>query len=187
MTTASATRSFPAPPRPTPGAGRRPPPPAAPDAAVETALDAIRKEGLTGRQLRVARRLAQRHNLPATSIMTPSACCARPGRSVPAFLHAGTCRLDPTVADAPPAPPPLPPSGSRALTPLPGDGVKLPQTVKPIQLPSTEQRAEVNHAAEILKMQQEIARRRKKKLILLAARMMVFVACPRFWRPGISA
>ncbi len=56
--------------------------------------------------------------------------------------------------------------------------MKLPQTVKPIQLPSTEQRAEVNHAAEILKMQQEIARRRKKKLVLLAARMMVFVGLP---------
>ncbi|WP_293574562.1 hypothetical protein [Phaeobacter sp.] len=32
-----------------------------------TDLDAIRKEGLTGRQLRIARRLAQKHNLPATS------------------------------------------------------------------------------------------------------------------------
>ncbi|MFD1809060.1 hypothetical protein ACFSHQ_16020 [Gemmobacter lanyuensis] len=30
-------------------------------------LDAIRREGLTGRQLRLARRLAQKHNLPATS------------------------------------------------------------------------------------------------------------------------
>ncbi|MEZ5797244.1 MAG: hypothetical protein R3D63_07090 [Paracoccaceae bacterium] len=40
---------------------------AAPTPAEEAALDAIRKEGLTGRQLRVARRLAQRHNLPATS------------------------------------------------------------------------------------------------------------------------
>ena len=30
-------------------------------------IDEIRKEGLTGRQLRMARRTAQRHDLPATS------------------------------------------------------------------------------------------------------------------------
>ena len=32
-----------------------------------TNIDEIRKEGLTGRQLRMARRTAQRHDLPATS------------------------------------------------------------------------------------------------------------------------
>ena len=32
-----------------------------------TDIDEIRKEGLTGRQLRMARRTAQRHDLPATS------------------------------------------------------------------------------------------------------------------------
>ena len=41
--------------------------PAPASAETDAQLDAIRKEGLTGRQLRVARRLAQRHNLPATS------------------------------------------------------------------------------------------------------------------------
>ncbi|MBV1896769.1 MAG: capsule biosynthesis protein, partial [Rhodobacteraceae bacterium] len=35
--------------------------------AGETDIDAIRREGLTGRQLRMARRVAQKHNLPATS------------------------------------------------------------------------------------------------------------------------
>ena len=33
----------------------------------EQDMDAIRKEGLTGRQLRMARRVAQKHGLPATS------------------------------------------------------------------------------------------------------------------------
>ena len=32
-----------------------------------TEVDGIRREGLTGRQLRLARRLAQKHGLPATS------------------------------------------------------------------------------------------------------------------------
>ena len=33
----------------------------------QTEIDAIRREGLTGRQLRLARRVAQKHDLPATS------------------------------------------------------------------------------------------------------------------------
>ena len=35
--------------------------------AAETDIDAIRKEGLTGRQLRMARRMAQKHNITAVS------------------------------------------------------------------------------------------------------------------------
>ena len=41
-----------------------------------------------------------------------------------------------------------PPSGagrSRALAVTPGDGQSLPQTIKPIQVPSTEMRAEQSH------------------------------------------
>lgn len=73
---------------------------------------------------------------------------------------------------------PLSPPGSRALTALPGDGVRLPQNVQPIRLPTPDQRAEVNQAAEILRMQQDIARRRRRKLALLFARMFVFVLLP---------
>jgi len=145
---------------------------------VEGQLEAIRKEGLTGRQLRMARRLAQRHNLPATSDFDAVRLLRQAG--VDPFQRASMLDMvtaEPETAPGqPPSPPP--PGSSRALTPLPGDGVRLPQTVRPIQLPSTEQRIEVNHAAEILKMQQEIARRRKKKLALLAARMLVFVGLP---------
>jgi capsular polysaccharide transport system permease protein len=147
----------------------------------ESALDAIRQEGLTGRQLRVARRLAQRHNLPATSDYDAVRLLRQAGidpfqRS--SMLEMVTPEDEALLGPDGAPPPPLPPSTGRALTPLPGDGVKLPQTIKPIQLPSTEQRAEVNHAAEILKMQQEIARRRKKKVALLFARLFVFVGLP---------
>ncbi len=153
------------------------PAPATLDATQETALEAIRKEGLTGRQLRVARRLAQRHNLPATSDYDAVRLLRQAGvdpfqRSSMLELVAPETAAGGGGSDQPPA------TTGRALTPLPGDGVKLPQTIKPIQVPSTEQRAEVNHAAEILKMQQEIARRRKRKLALLAARMFVFVGLP---------
>jgi len=127
--------------------------------------------------LRVARRLAQRHNLPATSDYDAVRLLRQAGvdpfqRSSMLELVAPETAAGGGGSDQPPA------TTGRALTPLPGDGVKLPQTIKPIQVPSTEQRAEVNHAAEILKMQQEIARRRKRKLALLAARMFVFVLLP---------
>lgn len=160
----------------------------------EAEIEAIRKEGLTGRQLRTARRIATRHNLPATSDHDAVRLLRAAGidpfqRSSMLDLVMPEGARTPAAAAAPaPAPaggpaggPPPPPAGAppgRALTPLPGDGVKLPQTVKPIQLPSTEQRAETNHAAEILKMQRDIARRRRKKLVLLAARMFVFVFLP---------
>ena len=156
-----------------------PVPAALPD-PVQSTLEAIRKEGLTGRQLRTARRIAQRHNLPATSDYDAVRLLRQAG--VDPFQRSSMLEL--VTPEAAPGgdgaglpPPPVAPTG-RALTPLPGDGVRLPQTIKPIQVPSTEQRAEVNHAAEILKMQQDIARRRKKKLALLVARMSVFIGLP---------
>lgn len=162
-------------------------PPAEPGALreadpVEAALEAIRREGLTGRQLRTARRIAQRHNLPATSDHDAVRLLREAG--IDPFQRASMLELvtaEPqTQADGGGQMPPQPPGSGRALTPLPGDGVRLPQTVKPIQLPSTEQRAEVNHAAEILKMQRDIAKRRRRRLALLSARMFVFIFLPTF-------
>ena len=55
-------------------------------------IEAIRHEGLTGRQLRMARRLAQKHGLPATSDFDAVRLLAqRRDRPVPAFGAAGTC------------------------------------------------------------------------------------------------
>ncbi|MGL5009491.1 MAG: capsule biosynthesis protein, partial [Paracoccaceae bacterium] len=53
-------------PAPFPTAAKAAPSSASP-AAPDTEIDAIRREGLTGRQLRLARRMAQLHGLPATS------------------------------------------------------------------------------------------------------------------------
>ena len=53
-----------------------------------------------------------------------------------------------------------PTTGNRALAPVPGDGVRLPQTIKPIQVPSTEVRAEQSHAADIMRIQRDLAKRR---------------------------
>ncbi len=151
-----------------------------PDEDVE-AIAAIAAEGLTGRQLRRARMVAEKHKVVAKSDYEAIYLLRRAG--IDPFSR--TSMLDMVSSGADPAPEEqpaasAPPQQGRALTALPGDVVRLPQKTQPIKVPSTEQRAEVNQAAEILRMQQDIARRRRRKLALLAARMFVFVFLPTF-------
>lgn len=137
----------------------------------EEAIAAIRREGLTGRQLRMARRVAQKNNLPATSDFDAVRLLRKAG--IDPFqrnnmLDLVTSEVKPSDAD-----------GSRALTALPeGDGLKLPQTIKPVQVPSAEMRAEQNHAADILRIQRDLSRRRRRKSLLLIARLCAFVLLP---------
>lgn len=149
------------------------PPPGSPDAA-PAEIDAIRREGLTGRQLRMARRLAQRHNLPATSDFDAVRLLRAQG--IDPFQTNSVLEL---VTAAGGGQPPQPPGDGRALALTPGGkGIQLPQTIKPAQLPSTELRTEQAHLAEVIKIQQDIARRRRRRSILLAARLFVFVGLP---------
>ncbi|MFZ9198979.1 MAG: capsule biosynthesis protein [Paracoccaceae bacterium] len=145
--------------------------PGSPEAA-PTEIDAIRREGLTGRQLRMARRLAQQHGLPATSDF--DAVRLLRARGIDPFQTNAVLELvggAGAVAGGQ--------EGSRALTVTPGgDGVRLPQTMKPAQLPSTETRAEQAHLAEVMKIQRDMARRRRRKSVLLFARLSVFVLLP---------
>jgi capsular polysaccharide transport system permease protein len=140
------------------------------EAASEADLATIRREGLTGRQLRLARRIAQKNNLPATSDFDAVRLLRKAG--IDPFQR--NSMLDLVMAEGGVAD-----DRSRALTAQPdGDGVRLPQTIKPIQVPSTEMRAEQNHAADILKMQRDIARRRRRRSALLGIRLMFFVLLP---------
>ena len=135
-------------------------------------IDLIRREGLTGRQLRMARRLAQKHGLPATSDFDAVRLLRNAG--IDPFQANSVLELVSSANGDQ-----LPPTGSRALTVTPGgDGVQLPKTIKPIQVPSTELRAEQAHIAEVMKIQRDIAARRRKKSFLLAARLFVFVLLP---------
>ncbi len=144
------------------GPGNFPTAATTPIAPPDSAIDAIRREGLTGRQLRLARRMAQLNGLPATSDFDAIRLLRLQG--IDPF---GKAPAD--VVDAPVA---------RAVTPAPSDVIQLPQTVKPIQVPSTEVRAETNHAADILRIQQDIMRRRRRRSLLLMVRLAVFVMLP---------
>lgn len=150
---------------------------------------AIAAEGLTSRQLRRAALIAQKHGLHVTSEFDAVRLLREAG--VDPFSRASILRV---VSSAPENPglssgrgpagtsDPLaqPAAAGRELARLPGDSVQLPKRAKPMQLPSTEQRAEVNQAAEILRMQQDIARRRRRRLALLFGRLFAFVMLPTF-------
>ncbi len=141
--------------------------------AAEGEIDAIRREGLTGRQLRLARRVAQKHNLPATSDFDAVRLLRQAG--IDPFQRGSVLDLVLPEEGSGSAPSPT----NRALTATPdGDAVQLPQTFKPAKLPSTNERAEQSHAADILAIQRDIAARRQRKSMLLLARLALFVFLP---------
>ncbi|MBW4982717.1 capsule biosynthesis protein [Mameliella sp. CS4] len=138
--------------------------------AGETDMDSIRAEGLTGRQLRMARRVANKHGLEATSDF--DAVRLLRARGIDPFQRANMLEL--VQAE---------PSNKTATPPQskPEPKVQLPQTVKleKTQLPSTETVSPAERrAAEILKIQRELAARRRKKMMLLLVRLAAFVLLP---------
>jgi capsular polysaccharide transport system permease protein len=135
-----------------------------PDAMPGEEIDVIRKEGLTGRQLRIARRMAQKHNLPATSDFDAVRLLRQAG--IDPFGRSAVLEL--VEGDA---------EGSRALT-VPPEGERLPQTMKPAPLPSTEVKAEDSHLAEVRRIQADLVARRRRRFALLWAKLAVFVFLP---------
>ncbi len=177
-------------PKPAPQAAQPPKPvetaqaePASDPSSQPQDMDAIRHEGLTGRQLRMARRLAQKHGLPATSDFDAVRLLRKAGidpfqRSALLELVAGGDEDDEDdAADA--AGIGAAGTGSRALT-IQSERAKLPQTVKPAPLPSTELRAEQSHISEVRRIQADIVARRRRKLAMMWSKIAVFVLLPTF-------
>lgn len=147
-----------------------------------TDLDAIRREGLTGRQLRMARRMAQKYGLPATSDFDAVRLLRAAG--LDPFQRSPV--VDITSADddgdvAPQSGPANPNPTGTGLVPMPQ---ALPARINPIKVPAAMANQppppppEVNAAAEIFKMQQDLARRRRRKSLLLTLRLLFFVFLP---------
>jgi capsular polysaccharide transport system permease protein len=132
----------------------------------------IRAEGLTGRQLRMARRVAQKHGIEVTSDFEAVRLLRK--RGLDPFQHSGVLDLITTAQSD---------SRSTALARLDGPGadarVQLPQTVRPgSNLPSTELVQEDRRAREIVAMQRDIAQRRRRRVALLFTRLAFFVLLP---------
>ncbi|RLJ41044.1 capsular polysaccharide transport system permease protein [Litoreibacter meonggei] len=126
-------------------------------------IDAIRREGLTGRQLRMARRVAQKQGLAPVSDYDAVRLLREKG--VDPFKRSNMLELVVPKGDG---------AGSETKAQLPST-----VTAKP-SLPSTEVISEDRRATEIMAIQRDIAKRRRRRATLLAIRMMVFVLLPTF-------
>lgn len=157
----------------------------------EEEIAAIRAEGLTGRQLRLARRTAQKHGIEATSDFEAVRILRRQG--IDPFDRGALLALEKADEQAvaevqKPKAPALSGKGSavtKALARIDGNGadtrVQLPQTVKDAPPPAPPGPApldEGQRAREIIRIQRDIARRRRRKQMLLVARLTFFVFLP---------
>ncbi|CUK06416.1 Vi polysaccharide export inner membrane protein VexD [Shimia thalassica] len=149
----------------------QPAPAAAPqtDVAItpEQEVDAIKREGLTGRQLRMARRVAQKNGLAATSDYDAVRLLRANG--IDPFQRKNMLEL---VSMDTPA------QGQQAES---QGRVQLPQTMAMHKetLPSADMISPMDRRArEIGDIQRDMARRRRRKMLLLLARLSVFVFLP---------
>lgn len=134
-------------------------------ANIEAEIEAIRAEELTGRQLRMAMRVAQKHGIKATSGLEAVRLLRR--RGIDPFEH--STLLD--IVKNKPEP-------GRELATV--DAPALPRTVRQPGTPATAIPTPTERGAEIARIQQDIARRRRRRLALLGARLAVFVMLPTF-------
>ncbi len=141
--------------------------PASPQEQAAHEIDAIRQESLTGRQLRMARRVAQKHGMAPASDFDAVRLLRQ--RGIDPFQRSTLLEL--VVPD------------QEEVTQKPSEKeprVQLPQTVPPPgeTLPSTEVNPADWRNRQISEIQQDIARRRKRKIRMLVARLAAFVFLP---------
>lgn len=132
--------------------------------SIEQELAAIRQEGLTGRQLRMARRTAQKHGLQPASDFDAVRLLRRQG--LDPFERSNMLELVVNEGQKKADAPRLPATVRQPSVPV-SAGAVAPPTID-----------EATRAQEILRMQRDIAARRRKRLILLGARLLVFVLLP---------
>jgi len=138
--------------------------------SIEEELAAIRSEGLTGRQLRMARRTAQKHGLQPASDFDAVRLLRRQG--IDPFERSNMLELVVNDGDQrAEAQPRLP-----ATVRQPNVPAQAPQTAPAMAPPPTLD--EAARAQEILRMQRDIANRRRKRLALLFTRLIAFVMLP---------
>lgn len=138
-----------------------PPQPSATEAEDEAELEAIRAEGLTGRQLRMARRVALRHGIAAATDYEAVLFLRR--RSIDPFQRVNVIDLIPAEAPETALQPYKP-------VPLPAIGAGAPPPAKP--------QPEADRAKAIMQMQRDIVRRRQRNFALLMMRLLFFVFLP---------
>lgn len=142
-------------------------------------IAAVRDEGLTARQLRVAQRIAASHDIDTTS--GEEAVAILRARGIDPFQRSSLRRVvaeegaRDSARPSPTAPSLVARAEDRDLPALRAPGEQLPG--RPA-LPSREALTEERRAAEIMRIQRDIARRRQTRLIMLFLRLAAFVFLP---------
>jgi capsular polysaccharide transport system permease protein len=142
------------------------------EVAGETDIDAIRREGLTGRQLRMARRVAQKHDLAPISDFDAVRLLRTKG--IDPFQRSNMLELVVPEGDGA--------DGPQQLGRIETTRTQLPQTVPAggSNLPAVEGSPADRRAREISQIQRDISNRRRRKLGLLLVRLAFFVMLPTF-------
>ncbi len=163
-----------------PGAAPNPAPQAAP-ASMEERIAAVRAENLTDRQLRMARRIAAMHEIEVATDQEAVIALRHRGidpdhrPSVSQILSTEGARAQAQNFDAPQGGKPDAPG--RPAPQRRGTEI-VPVAPGSTTLPSRETLTEDRRAAEIIRIQQDIARRRRRRLMMLGARLLAFVGIP---------
>lgn len=149
--------------------------PQTPDTSAEAELAAIRAEGLTGRQLRMARRAAQKHGLSPSSDFDAVRQLRKRGldpfgQSNMLELVVSETKGQANAAGAAPAGNTLPVRAATAQVPA----TQVTAAPPPAGIAHTAE----TRAAEIMNVQRDIANRRRRKLVQLATRLALFVLLP---------
>ena len=134
-----------------------------------TNIEDIRKEGLTGRQWRMARRTAQRHDLPAKSNFDAVRLLRQAG--IDPFQRSNLLELAPK-SDGGPQPAKVK-TGQASRPQLPkrhGASNNLPALIP-------EEDPALRRAREVERIQQSIIKRRQKKLAFPGLRLAFLLAC----------
>ena len=147
--------------------------------ATENAIDAIRREGLTGRQLRMARRVAQKQGFAVTSDFDAVAQLRAAG--IDPFQRNTILELVAPESGVPGTGGPAGQPGAGGAPTQELGRIQLPQTVpeQGANLPSTDRADPAkDRTSAIMKIQRDIAKRRRRKLALLLTRLSFFVFLP---------
>ncbi|MEM9582976.1 MAG: capsule biosynthesis protein [Pseudomonadota bacterium] len=138
------------------------------------AIDMIRREGLTGRQLRMARRVAQKQGLSATSDYDAVRLLREKG--IDPFKRANMLEL--VVSDAKEGKASQPGTSMQPLGKVGAPGTQLTPAIQKPKLPSTQVIGEDERSRDVMDIQRDIVRRRRKRAGLLLTRLMFFVLLP---------
>ncbi len=133
-------------------------------------LENIRQEGLSGRQLRLARRVAKKHGIAATSDYEAVRLLREQG--IDPFSRSSL--LDLVSSGRASKQNGSPGEAGQAFAQIASQ--KLPRVVTPGgNMPS---QIPVDPAVEVSRIQRDLARRRKRKLYALLVRLLVFIGVP---------